>query len=141
MKETYLLSNLIIGKIYVCENLGGNRGPISTLTNEVYIFEIRNEDIVEEVITGDSFRSYKKNRYEISNREQDVYNHIFNKKYVVDIEKLSDKLTPELLDSLTLDEQAKNLLATGVVDKWTLVKIYNQLNFELQKNKQKQLKK
>lgn len=141
MKETYLLSNLLIGRIYVCENLGRNRGPISTLTNELYIFEIKTEDIVEEVITGDSFRSYKKNRYEISDREQDNYNHIFNKKYVVDTEKLCEKLTPELLDSLALDEQKKALLATGVIDKWTLVKIYNQLNFELQKNKQKQLKK
>lgn len=141
MKETYLLSNLLIGRIYVCENLGGNRGPISTITNELYIFEIKNEDIVEEVITGDSFRACKKNRYEISDREQDAYNHIFNKKYVVDTEELNKKLTPELLEQLALDVHTKDLLATGVIDKWTLVKIYNLLNFELQKNKQKQLKK
>ena len=68
-------------------------------------------------------------------------NHIFNKKYVVDTEELNKKLTPELLEQLSLDVHTKDLLATGAIDKWTLVKIYNLLNFELQKNKQKQLKK
>lgn len=141
MKETYLLKNLLLGRIYVCENLGGNRGPISTKSNELFIFEIKNDDIVEEVITGDSFRFRKKNRYKISNMECDTYNHIFNKRYAVDTQELSSLLTPEFIENLNLAEEEKELLLSGIINKWTLVKIYNQLNFQMQKNNQKQLKK
>lgn len=139
MKETYLLKNLLIGKIYVCENLGRNIGPISTISNELFIFELKNDDIVEEVITGDFFKFHKKNRYKISNKNQN--NHIFNVKYAVDTQELSNLLTPEFIENLNLNDNTKELILGGIIDKWTLVKIYNQLNFELQKNNQKQLKK
>lgn len=141
MKETYLLENLLIGKIYVCENLGRSIGPIPTKSNELFIFEIKNDDTVEEIITGDSFKFRKKNRYKISNVECDTYNHIFNKRYAVDTQELSNLLTPEFIEKLNLNDNTKELILGGIIDKWTLVKIYNQLNFELQKNNQKQLKK
>lgn len=139
MKETYLLENLLIGKVYVCENLGRNIGPISIMLNKLFIFELKNDNFVEEVITVELFQSHKNSIYQLSNKNKN--NHIFNKKYAVDTQKLSDLLIPEFIETLNLNEEEKELLLSGIINKWTLVKIYNQINFELQKNNQKQLKK
>ena len=119
-------------------------GPIQTISNQYFVFELKNDDIVEEVITGDSFKSCKKNRYQISDMEKNTYNHVFNKKYVVETEKLKNILTEEVLNKIDIDSNSKELIENGVIDKWTLIKIYNYMNFELNKeteNNQKQLKK
>lgn len=136
MKETYSIEDLIIGKFYVCNNLGNITGPIQMMTNEQYIFEIKSDDIAEEVITGDSFKKSRK-QYQLSNLEQDVYNHIFNKKYVVETQKLEEYLNEEIIEKLNLNNE---LINRGFIEKWDLVRIYNDLNFQLN-NKQKMLQK
>lgn len=136
MKETYLLEDLIIGRIYACNNLGNLAGPIPIISNELYIFELKKDDIVEEVITGDSFKK-KKSQYQVSNLENDSNNHIFNKKYVIETQKLSDVLDEEIINELSL---RKELIISGFIDKWDLVKIYNKLNFK-QNDKKKMLQK
>ena len=76
--------------------------------------------------------------------EKNAYNHVFNKKYVVETEKVKNILTEELLNKIDIDSNSKELIENGVIDKWTLIKIYNYINFELNKeaeNNQKQLKK
>ena len=136
MKETYSVEQLIIGKIYVCNNLGNISGPIQMLTNEQYIFEIKTDDVVEEVITGDTFKKSRK-QYQVSNLEQNVYNHIFNKKYVVETQELKEYLNEVIIEKLDLN---KELINRGFIEKWDLVRIYNELNFQLN-NKQKMLQK
>jgi len=136
MKETYLVEEIIIGKIYVSSNLGNLSGPIPMVSNEVYIFEIKNDDIVEEVISGDTFKKGKK-QYQVSDLEQDVYDHIFNKKYVVETKELISVLNDDMINELDLNGE---LINSGFIEKWDLIKIYNKLNFK-QNNKQKRLQK
>ena len=136
MKEIYLLDDLIIGRIYVCNNLGKLAGPINMITNEQYIFEIKKVDIVEEIITGDTFRKSRK-KYQISNLEKDSNNHIFNKQYVIQTESLRNILSEEFVEDLGLNMECIN---NGTISKWDLVKIYNKLNFK-QNDKQKGLQK
>lgn len=136
MKEIYLLDDLIIGRLYVCNNLGIVNGPINMITNEQYIFEIKKDDIVEEIITGDTFRKSRK-QYQVSNLEKDSNNHIFNKRYVIQTESLRNILSEEFVDDLGLDMECIN---NGTINKWDLVKIYNKLNFK-QNDKKKMLQK
>lgn len=140
LKDFYEIKHLIIGKICVCENLGDEKGPITITYNEEFIFEKIHNNIAEEVISGDSFRRnrFNRNRYNISNKEQNMYDHIFNKKYVVEIVELDEYLKQiNLLDlNLTINqiEQIKN----GIIEKWVVIKIYNYVNFNLKKEKQLQ---
>ena len=136
MKEIYLLDDLIIGRLYVCNNLGTLNGPIHITTTEQYIFESKTDDIVEEVITGDSFKKSRK-QYQVSSLEEDSNNHIFNKQYVIDTESLRNILSEEFIDDLDLDIECIN---NGTINKWDLVKIYNKLNFK-KNNKEKRLQK
>lgn len=141
MKEFYEIKNLIIGKIYVCEQVGRGNGPITTTYNQKFIFEKKSDTIAEEVISGDSFHGYefKKNRYNISNKEKNMYDHIFNTKYVVEPIGLSEYLSEIDLKDLNLSNIELELYQNGLINKWTVIEIYNYLNFELKEQKQLQM--
>lgn len=124
MNETYEVKNLILGKIYICKQYGG-RMPIDSTSNETYIFYkkenqgkniLKNTNKIKEVFTDDE--------YEIYQGGEGTHNHIFNKPYIVNIESILEHLNP--------DE-----IVSGIVTKWRIIEIYNQINFEKQNNKQK----
>lgn len=124
MNETYEVNKLIIGRIYICEYYGG-RMPIDSTSNEIYIFYkknnqgkniLNNTNKIKEVFTDDE--------YEIYQGESGTHNHVFNKPYIVSTKSIIDYLDPEEIKS-------------GIVTKWRIIEIYNQINFEKQNNKQK----
>lgn len=120
MYESYEINNLIIGKIYICNQFGGFHGFNEYKSKESYIFykeETNGKDIlknVKEIFTDDEF--------EIYDTKKGNKNHEFNKPYIVDAKMLTEYLTQDEIISNT-------------ITKWRLIEIYNQINLE--KNKQK----
>lgn len=119
MYESYNIDDLVIGKIYVCNQFGGIHGFSEYKSKESYIFykeKSNGKDIlknVKEIFTDDEF--------EIYDTKKGNKNHEFNKPYIVD--------AVLLIDYLTEDE-----MINRTITKWRLIEIYNQINME--KNKQ-----
>lgn len=127
MNESYRIENLILGKIFICTQTGGL--PISTTYSQTHIFYrkentaknvLKNNKKILEVFTDDEFEIYEKDEL--------THDHKFNKPYVVNVESIIPYLT-------------KEELTKGIILKWRLIEIYNQINFEKQNNNQKQLQK
>lgn len=116
MNESYDVSSVIIGKIYVCKQLGNRYGFIETKTNEYYLFyrqgnygkKLLKNRAVREVFTDDE--------YEIYTDVEKTHNHTFNKPYIVDVESVGPYLTKKERES-------------GQISKWRMVEIYNTINF------------
>lgn len=118
MNESYDVDSIIIGKIYVCKQLGSTYGIIENKTEEYYLFYrqgenhgkrlLKNNKIIKEVFTDDE--------YEIYNDLEKENNHIFNRPYIVDVQSITPYLT---------DQE----IIAGRILKKRMVEIYNTINF------------
>ena len=115
MNESYDVGSVIIGKIYVCKQLGGSYGLIKTKSEQFYLFYKQNtrgkrltkNTKLAEVFTEDEYEIYSD---ELEN------NHTFNKPYIVDVESITPYLTQDEIKSKQ-------------ISKWRIVEIYNTINF------------
>lgn len=124
MNESYDICSIIIGKIYVCKQLGGTYGLIETKTDEYYLFYrqsenrgkkmLKNNLIAKEVFTDDE--------YEIYCDEENKNNHVFNTPYIVDLKSIAPYLN---------DQE----IASGQILKWRIIEIYNTINFQEKEKK------
>ena len=119
MNESYSIEDVVLGKIFVCTQNG--RMPISTTYNQTYIF-YRKENVAKNILNNNKkiTEVFSEDEFEIYAKDDNTHDHEFNKLYVVNVESIKPYLT---------DDELKN----GVVLKWRLIDIYNQIN--LQKTK------
>lgn len=127
MNENYNINDLILGKIFVC--VQSKDIPISTTYNQKYIF-YRTQNIAKNILKNNKkvLEFFTDDEFEIYSKGKDTHDHMFNKPYVVDVESIIPYLTKQEIEQET-------------INKWRLIEIYNQINFEKQNNNQKQLQK
>lgn len=125
MNESYDVDSIIIGKIYVCKQLGGTYGLIETKTDEYYLFYRQSENRGKKILNHNKKvkEVFTDDEYEIYSDTEKQRNHVFNTPYIVDLESIIPYLTEQEIE-------------TGQVLKWRIIEIYNTINFT-QKVKQK----
>ncbi len=117
MNESYDVNSVIIGKIYVCKQLGNRFGFIETKTNEYYLF-YRQGNLGKQIVKSKMVREvFTEDEYEIYTDSEKTNNHVFNRPYIVDIEPIIPYLTRKEKES-------------GQISKWRMVEIYNKVNFK-----------